>query len=110
MFEMENKAALDLLNSFLLYLGLNTRSTLWVPGENKLYCADNLHTIWRACGELPEDMAADLDIDALFMRFEKYVKMHNAIPGAVEFEPYSLNVYSCSCGCGAKFLYAAVYR
>lgn len=63
------------------------------------------HIVWTVQARIP----GPYDYDALWDSFRAYIAEHNALPGAVRFEPYDLATYICPCGCG-EFLYAAIYQ
>ena len=50
------------------------------------------------------------DYNALWKAFSQYLSQHNALPEAVHFEPYGLEVFSCPCGCGDYIYLSVLYQ
>lgn len=66
------------------------------------------HVVFTLSGRT--DIPADqIDIEQLYTDFTEYFHARNKLPGAVNLEPYGLELYECPCGCGT-YLYASIYQ
>ena len=96
--------AVRVLESWFLSLGF-TPCGGWDPADPNCMRDYGPHRIWTVQARCPDDA----DCDALSMSFLEYIHQHNALPGAIKFEPYNLELYECPCGCGT-FVFASIYQ
>lgn len=100
-----NAIAVRVLEVWLLSLGFQP-SGGWDANDPNCFRNGGTHLIWSVCARMPDP---DADMDVIWEQFQQYLADHNAVPGAVRFEPYELSVYECPCGCGT-YLFASIYQ
>lgn len=65
--------------------------------------------IFTAQVRIPNSQADTIDPGETLDKLVSYMDHHNALPTAVRFQAYNVQVYVCPCGCGT-FLYASIYH
>lgn len=97
------RIAQNLIVGFLLSLGLQPSE-----GEDTLEIRDfGPHRVFVQRAEVPNVMADSIDRDVVLTQLVEYIDHHNALPTAVKFQPYDVEVFVCPCGCGT-FVYVSV--
>lgn len=85
---------------FLLTLGMTPSE-----GEDTLEVREyGPHLVMTQQARVPDSMAATIDPVETLDKLTAYL---NALPTAIRFEPYNVEVYICPCGCGT-FLYVSI--
>lgn len=101
--ERLTQIARNVIAGFLLTLGM-------IPNEGE-DTAEVLeygpHLVMTQQARVPDSMAATIDPVETLDKLTAYLNHHNALPTAIHFEPYNVEVYICPCGCGT-FLYVSV--
>lgn len=97
--------AKNIIAVFLLSLGITPSE-----GEDSLTVRDvGPHRIFTQQAKAPPELARSLDAGDVLEQLVNYLEHHNALPTAVHFHPYNVEIYVCPCGCGT-FLYVSVYH
>lgn len=103
--EMIEKIVCNVIAGFLLSLGITPSE-----GEDSLTVRDvGPHRIFTQQAKAPPELARSLDAGDVLEQLVNYLEHHNALPTAVHFRPYNVEIYVCPCGCGT-FLYVSVYH
>lgn len=92
--------AQNIIAGFLLTLGI-TPSESEDTAEVREY---GPHLVMTQQARVPDSMAATIDPVETLDKLTAYL---NALPTAIRFEPYNVEVYICPCGCGT-FLYVSI--
>lgn len=98
-----NLIARNVLAGFLATIGLAPSD-----GDSMEIRDYGPHRVWTVQAKLPPEMDT-IDQSVVFKALAEYLDKHNALPTAVRFNAYGLEVYSCYCGCGT-FLYTSIYQ
>lgn len=98
-----NQIAINVLSAFLHAIGIPTNE---IDIDIKDHGPFRIFTIQV---RVPDSMAATIDPGETLDKLVSYMDHHNALPTAVRFQPYNVQVYVCPCGCGT-FLYASIYH
>lgn len=95
--------ARNIIAGFMLTLGITTNED-----EDSLETRDyGPHRVYTQMARVPDSVADTIDPAEALDQLVSYLEYHNVRPGAVRFEPYSVQVYVCPCGCGA-LLYVSI--
>lgn len=103
--ELLRNTAVNIIVGFLLTLGI-----LPGEGEDSLETRDyGPHRVYTQMAQVPDSTADTIDPADVLDQLAAYLEHHNALPGAVRFEPYNVQAYVCPCGCGT-FLYVSIFH
>lgn len=95
--------ARNVLAGFLLTLGITPSE-----GEDTTEVRDyGPHRVLTQMAQVPPALAGSIDPAETLDKLIAYLNHHNALPTAIRFEPYNVEVYICPCGCGT-FLYVSI--
>ena len=68
------------------------------------------HVIWSLSGRLTIPVN-DIDMESMWADLVEYLRQQNSSAGTVfHFNPYNLELYQCSCGCGSAYIIVSVYN
>ena len=105
--EFLDALAVRILEAFLLSLGFQP-SGGWDENDPNCLKQHGEHVVWCVCGRSDRPIA-EIDVDEAWRSFVEFCHHRNQLPGAVKFEPYTLELYQYPCGCGT-YLYAFIYQ
>lgn len=95
--------ARNIMIGFLLTLGMTPSE-----GEDTLEVREyGPHMVMTQQARVPDSKAASIDPAETLSQLTAYLDHHNALPTAVRFQPYNVEIYICPCGCGT-FLYISI--
>jgi len=97
--------ARNVIAGFLLSLGV-------IPSESDdtLQIRDyGRHRVFTQQAKVSPELADSIEAGAVLAQLAAYLDNHNALPTAIRYYPYNVEVYICPCGCGT-FLYTSIYH
>lgn len=101
--ERLTQIARNITAGFLLTLGMTPSE-----GEETIEVREyGPHLVMTQQARVPDSLASTIDPVETLDKLTAYLNHHNALPTAIRFEPYNVEVYICPCGCGT-FLYVSV--
>ena len=91
--EFLDAIAVRILEAFLLSLGFQP-SGGWDENDPNCLKQHGEHVVWCVCGRSDRPIA-EIDVDEAWRSFVEFCHHRNQLPGAVKFEPYTLELYQC---------------